>query len=285
MEISRRTFAALGLLVTAVLCAATAARFLMRSPDDAGPIGAPAQGSSIRSGGPPGPSAEMESGLTGEEVTPDGRAIPPQARAQAEPPRKVRSTPRPPRPSPRSRAPAVQIPAARAPAPRDTQGVQGPAAGAGPSSPGGNQGAQAPAAIGVDAPPHDAAREPAAAQRSVEPAPVPAATPKPAPVLAPPVPVTLEPPRHPDAWRVVVESPGLAAEVRPEGLTARVRLRLRVGDDGAVERVDIAVSSGRPDLDAAAATAAKAWRFLPARRDGVAIASAVLIWVAFVIGP
>jgi protein TonB len=104
-------------------------------------------------------------------------------------------------------------------------------------------------------------------------------------VLTPPIPVALDPPRHPDAWRIVVESPGLTAEVRPEGLAARVRLRLHVRDDGAVERVEVAVSSGRPELDAAAATAARAWRFLPARRDGIPIASTVLIWVAFVMPP
>lgn len=83
----------------------------------------------------------------------------------------------------------------------------------------------------------------------------------------------------------MVESPGLTASARAEGVTARVRLRLRLRDDGSVERVQIAVSSGRPDLDSAAAEAALSWRFLPARRDGVPIASSVLIWVAFVVGP
>lgn len=83
----------------------------------------------------------------------------------------------------------------------------------------------------------------------------------------------------------MVESPGLTASARIEGVTARVRLRLHLRDDGTVERVQIAVSSRRPDLDSAAAEAALSWRFLPARRDGAPIASSVLIWVAFVGGP
>lgn len=283
METSHRAFVALGLLAAAVLSVVTVARFLTRPPDDALRPAAPPV-PSVRAGGPPAPSAEMESGITFER------------------------TPLEPLPSPRNRAPAVQVPAARAPmtrtpsarvpAPRDAPRAERPAAAPGPSSPGGNQSEQfaaptGPAAPGANTPPADALRDLAAAAPQVAPAPVlalppapaPAATPHPAPVLTPPVPVTLDPPRHPDAWRVVVESPGLTAEVRPEGLTARVRLRLRLRDDGAVEHVEIAVSSGRPELDAAAAAAARTWRFLPARRDGVAIASAVLIWVAFVIGP
>jgi protein TonB len=115
---------------------------------------------------------------------------------------------------------------------------------------------------------------------------VPAPSPQPsAPVLTPPVPVTLDPPRHPDAWQIFVKAPGLAAGVRPQGINARVRLRLHVREDGAVADVSVAVPSGRPDLDAAAADAARTWRFQPARRDGAAIASVVLIWVSFVTGP
>jgi protein TonB len=100
-----------------------------------------------------------------------------------------------------------------------------------------------------------------------------------------PVPVALDPPQHPAAWRVLVESPGLAAEARVESASARVRLRLLVRETGAVGDIQVAVSSGRPELDAAAVEAARGWRFEPARRDGIAIASTVLIWIAFVVGP
>jgi protein TonB len=87
------------------------------------------------------------------------------------------------------------------------------------------------------------------------------------------------------AWRVVVEAPGLVAEARPEHVTARVRLRLLVRADGTVGAVDVFVSSGRAELDDAAVSAAQAWRFAPARRDGEPVASRVLIWVAFVLEP
>jgi protein TonB len=113
----------------------------------------------------------------------------------------------------------------------------------------------------------------------------PASAPTRAAVVTPPVPVSLEPPRHPGALRVVVEIPGLSAEARLEPASARVRLRLHVQADGAVGRVSIAVPSGHPDIDGAAALAARSWRFLPARRDGTPIASVVLIWVAFLPEP
>lgn len=75
------------------------------------------------------------------------------------------------------------------------------------------------------------------------------------------------------------------AGVRPASAAARVRLRVLVRENGTVGEVTVAVSSGRPDLDAAAMEAARSWRFQPARRDGVAITSAALIWVAFVTTP
>ena len=115
--------------------------------------------------------------------------------------------------------------------------------------------------------------------------PAPPVPPPAAPVITPPVPLSLEPPRHPLAWRVVVEAPGLVAEARPEHVTARVRLRLLVRVDGTVGSVEVAVSSGRADLDDTAARAAGAWRFAPARRDGTPIDSRVLIWVSFVLEP
>jgi len=104
-------------------------------------------------------------------------------------------------------------------------------------------------------------------------------------VLTPPVALILDPPRHPLAWRVIVEAPGLVAEARPEHITARVRLRLLVRADGTVGATEVAASSGRADLDAAAAASARAWRFAPARRDGEPVESRVLIWVAFVLEP
>jgi protein TonB len=95
----------------------------------------------------------------------------------------------------------------------------------------------------------------------------------------------MEPPRHPGAFRVIVETPGLAAEARPEVDSARVRLRIHLLEDGRVDGVSIAVPSGRPDLDTLAARAARSWQFLPARRDGAPIRSVVLVWVSFLMAP
>jgi protein TonB len=66
---------------------------------------------------------------------------------------------------------------------------------------------------------------------------------------------------------------------------ARVRLRLVIRADGTTRGAEIAVPSGRAELDAAAMDAVRQWRFLPARRNGEAIESVVLIWVAFIAAP
>lgn len=84
---------------------------------------------------------------------------------------------------------------------------------------------------------------------------------------------------------MIVDAPGLSSTARLEAVEARVRLRLLIRADGSVAGVEVAVPSGRPELDAAALDAARHWRFLPARRDGEPIDSVALIWVAFVVGP
>ncbi len=118
------------------------------------------------------------------------------------------------------------------------------------------------------------------------PAPSPATPAQAAPsVLTPPVPVSVTPPRHPLPYQMVVEAPGVSATARLQTVEARVRLRVLVRADGTVGRVEVAVASGRPELDTAAVDAAKGWRFLPARRDGQAVESIALIWVAFTTGP
>jgi protein TonB len=64
--------------------------------------------------------------------------------------------------------------------------------------------------------------------------------------------------------------PPTAWQQREQGT---VLLRLYIGADGTVARVDIRKSSGVAALDAAAVTALSAWRFLPAERAGQPIAS------------
>jgi len=86
-------------------------------------------------------------------------------------------------------------------------------------------------------------------------------------------------------YQMVVDAPGMVGAARLKGVEARVRLRLLVRSDGTVGRAEVAVPSGRPELDAAALGAAMGWRFLPARRDGEPIDSVALIWVAFVSSP
>jgi TonB family protein len=249
----------------------------------------------------PGPSAEEESGwmpvapVAPPAARPETAPSPPRRAPRVAPPRGA--MPAPPRPAPplvRSAAPPSQGatgPSQKSSPPRTGQdaaagGPETPTAGTGPAGPAPDP--QAPGAQGAESPASPtqipAAQTPVASLPAPERSPAPPARP-PAPVLTPPVPVVLDPPKHPDAWRIVVETPGLAAGARPVADAARVRLRVLVRDDGTVGDVTIAVSSGRPDLDAAAAAAARGWRFQPARRDGVAIASAVLIWVAFVMAP
>jgi protein TonB len=56
-----------------------------------------------------------------------------------------------------------------------------------------------------------------------------------------------------------------------------------VGRDGTVGQVEIAQSSGVPELEAAAREAAKRWRFAPARRGEKPIEAWVTVPVEFTI--
>jgi len=58
-----------------------------------------------------------------------------------------------------------------------------------------------------------------------------------------------------------------------EGVTGRVRVKMNIGPDGFVDGVVITRSSGDARLDAAAVRAALTWRYLPARRNGIPVAS------------
>ena len=60
-----------------------------------------------------------------------------------------------------------------------------------------------------------------------------------------------------------------------------VTLNLQIGADGRVSDVSIANSSGYPSLDNAALQSARHWRFTPARRNGVAVASTIVQPVRF----
>ena len=61
-----------------------------------------------------------------------------------------------------------------------------------------------------------------------------------------------------------------------------VTVRVLVGADGSVESAEVAESSGFDTLDnAALETVRSRWRFVPARRDGVAVESWVLVPIRF----
>lgn len=73
--------------------------------------------------------------------------------------------------------------------------------------------------------------------------------------------------------------PALARRREQQGT---VTVRVLVGADGAVERAELADSSGFEALDDAALETVRAhWRFIPARHDGVAVESWVLVPIRF----
>jgi periplasmic protein TonB len=76
--------------------------------------------------------------------------------------------------------------------------------------------------------------------------------------------------------------PMYPASARRRAQEGTVTIRVLVGADGAVEHAELAESSGVDALDdAALATVRSRWRFIPARRDGVAVESWVLVPIQF----
>jgi protein TonB len=65
------------------------------------------------------------------------------------------------------------------------------------------------------------------------------------------------------------------------GIHGRVTLRVTVSADGTVSGVDVARTSGYRVFDEAAAEAVRGWRFEPARRQGRAVPSTVLLPIRF----
>jgi len=75
--------------------------------------------------------------------------------------------------------------------------------------------------------------------------------------------------------------PGVA---RRRGWQGRVLLDVEVLVDGTVGRVAVAHSSGRRVLDDAATKAVRGWRFTPATRSGLAVATRVGVRIVFSLG-
>jgi protein TonB len=86
---------------------------------------------------------------------------------------------------------------------------------------------------------------------------------------------------------VAQPEPGNQPPHFPQSAMARhehgtVSLRIHVAPDGAVQRVETRRGSGFADLDEAARDSVLHWRFIPTRRDGVAVRSACDLNFAFV---
>jgi periplasmic protein TonB len=76
--------------------------------------------------------------------------------------------------------------------------------------------------------------------------------------------------------------PPYPERARRRGEQGTVTLHVLVAADGAVEHVELAASSGFDSLDRSALETIRArWRFVPARRDGVAVESWVLVPIRF----
>ena len=76
--------------------------------------------------------------------------------------------------------------------------------------------------------------------------------------------------------------PAYPAAARRRAEQGVVTIRVLVGEDGGVERAELVESSGYDALDETAlATVRTRWRFVPARRAGVAIESWVLVPIRF----
>jgi protein TonB len=76
--------------------------------------------------------------------------------------------------------------------------------------------------------------------------------------------------------------PTYPASARRREQQGTVTLKVQVGADGSVVRAEVAESSGYEALDDAALQSVRArWRFVPARRAGVAFESWVLVPIRF----
>ena len=114
----------------------------------------------------------------------------------------------------------------------------------------------------------------------------------PSPIVAPPAPKAPElPPIEAAPVPVVPPSFGAAYLNNPKpvypplsrrmGEQGKVLLRVFVSAQGAAEKVELQTSSGSTRLDSAALAAVRAWRFVPARQGGQAVAAWVIVPIQF----
>jgi len=75
--------------------------------------------------------------------------------------------------------------------------------------------------------------------------------------------------------------PDYPSIARSRGWQGKVLLRVQVDAEGRTETVALEQSCGHDMLDESALEAVKQWRFVPAKRDDVAVASSVLVPIIF----
>lgn len=84
-----------------------------------------------------------------------------------------------------------------------------------------------------------------------------------------------------DAATLNNPKPPYPLAARRQGVQGRVVLRTQVLEDGRCAQVDIVRSSGHAALDESALTTVRRWRFLPATRAGMPVASWVEVPIVF----
>jgi TonB family protein len=104
------------------------------------------------------------------------------------------------------------------------------------------------------------------------------------PRLIPPVLLSDGSLRYPsEGYRIVVDHSAVAPRVGIDAAEGRVGLKILVHADGSVGRVEVAQSSGKSFLDAAAVREASRWKFAPSTRDGYPIDAWALVSLLFVV--
>lgn len=82
-------------------------------------------------------------------------------------------------------------------------------------------------------------------------------------------------------WVIYGPAPEYPREARRKGWTGHVRVHVLISEQGTVQQVQLASSSGHIELDEAGMRALQKWRFHPAQKNGHAIAAWVFIPVLF----
>ena len=84
-----------------------------------------------------------------------------------------------------------------------------------------------------------------------------------------------------DAGYLKNPAPPYPPQSRRIGEEGKVILRVFVNADGSAQQVEIRTSSGSDRLDESAQRTVRRWKFIPARRGGIAVESWVLVPIVF----